>query len=151
MKFFFTAVIVTSFIMTAAAQSQVPPRTRWLFELRDSASGTVHRLPGTLQLDSDLVVFHPLSASYVLGGGSPGAPPTPLVPDPCVSFVGKAELYRTPYKDGDSVFINFTPDAADCGLNVHGFVRADSVIGTWYQPGMRGYRAQGRFVMWRER
>jgi|SRR6267143_1517883 len=150
MKSLFIGVIAALFIKAGAPESQAPPRSHWLFELRDSANSTMHRLPGTLQLDSDIVAFRPLSGSYVLGDGSLGALPTPLVPDPCVSLVGTAELYRTPYRDRDSVFINFTPDAGDCGLNVHGTVRGDSISGTWYQPSIRGYRAKGRFVMWRE-
>src|SRR6266581_947538 len=150
MEFVFIAVIAALFMM-GASQSQAPLRTRWLFEFRDSARGTVRKLPGTLELDSDMVAFRPLSGSFVLGEGSLGALLEPLVPDPCVSLVGKAELYRTPFRDRDSVFINFTPDAADCGLNVHGALRADSVFGSWYQPGFSGYRAKGPFVMWRER
>ncbi|SRR6266699_2976240 len=150
MKPLVIAVIATLFIMAAGPQSQAPRRTRWPFELRDSANSTVRRLPGTLQLDSDIVAFRPSSGSYVLGDGSLGALPAPLVPDSCVRLVGTAELYRTPYRDRDSVFINFTPGASDCGLNVHGAVRGDSVSGAWYQPSIRGYRAKGRFVMWRD-
>ncbi len=123
MKPLVIAVIATLFIMAAGPQSQAPRRTRWPFEL---------------------------SGSYVLGDGSLGALPAPLVPDSCVRLVGTAELYRTPYRDRDSVFINFTPGASDCGLNVHGAVRGDSVSGAWYQPSIRGYRAKGRFVMWRD-
>ena len=143
-------LVIGTLLAASAARFQHPSRTRWRFELRSGDRPTVVRLPGSLELDPDLIGSDRLSAGSgddVLGKDSLQTLPAPLEPDPCVPPAGKADVFQT----HDSVFINFTlPHASDCGLIVHGAVRSDTVVGTWYQRADSGYRGKGPFVMWRE-
>jgi hypothetical protein len=124
-------------------------RTRWLFEFRSGDRSIVATLRGSLALDSTAIGSDRLSVDsgdFVIGDGSLKTLPPPLVPDPCVNPTGKADVIQTHL----SVLINFTlPQSSDCGLIVRGTIHSDTVMGTWYQPGMAGYRAKGPFVMWR--
>ena len=142
-------VIGTLLLAASSARSQDPSRTRWRFEFRSSDRPMVAKLAGSLELGSQVIGtdrFSADSGEYVLGDGSMRTLPPPLLQDPCVNSKGNADVFQT----HDSLFINFTlPDASDCGLIMHGAVRSDSVVGTWYQRADTGYRARGPFVMWR--
>ena len=47
----------------------------------------------------------------------------------------------------DSVTIDFTPNAYDCGLWAIGRLSADTIIGRWYKPAFAGSASAGRFRM----
>ncbi len=142
-------VIGTLLLAAGAARSQDPSRTRWRFEFRSADRTVIVKLAGSLELGSNVIGsdrFSADSGEYVLGDDSVRTLQPPLLPDPCFNPRGKADVFQT----HDSVFINFTlPRASDCGLIMHGAVRSDSVVGTWYQRADTGYRAKGPFIMWR--
>ena len=138
-------VLLATAVLRGSQQGQTG--TRWIFELRDSSAHSTRKLPGTLELRGASISANRASGDFILGEGSLGATLTPLVPDGCITAVGTAELSRR----HDSLVVNFSPNAHDCGLVARGVVRSDTVSGMWYQPAFSGYKAQGPFVMWRQR
>ena len=142
-------LLIGILLLTASAAGfRNRSRTRWPFEFRSSDSSVVITLRGALELDSNAIGSDRLaldSGDFVIGDASLKTLPPPLVPDPCVTPTGKADVIQT----HRSILINFAPQASDCGLIVRGTIHADTVLGTWYQPGFVGHRAQGPFVMWR--
>jgi hypothetical protein len=52
-------------------------------------------------------------------------------------------------RNGDTVSLHFTPNAADCGFSASGTLRGDSLIGTWDESGFAGPMVIGRFRMFR--
>ncbi len=148
MKLISVVVLVSAMLVLSASHAPNRPGTLWLFELRESEQPAALRLPGSLSLDSAASInARRAQAEFTLGTGSVGAVLAPLVPDHCVSAAGTAELSRR----RDSVFIELSPHARDCGLIARGVVQSDTVSGSWYQPRFSGYAAQGPFVMWRQR
>ena len=47
---------------------------------------------------------------------------------------------------GDSLHLNFTPQAADCGLHAVGRARGDTISGRWVEPGY-AIQALGHFTL----
>jgi len=52
-------------------------------------------------------------------------------------------------RNGDTVALRFTPNAADCGFGASGILRGDSLIGTWDESSFAGPTVMGRFRMFR--
>src|SRR5262245_23815144 len=92
-------LLVGALLVTAiAALPQNPSRTRWRFEFRSAEAPMVLRLSGSLELGSGAIGsdrFSVDSGSFVLGDGSLQTLPPPLVPDPCVTSKGKADVIQT--------------------------------------------------------
>jgi hypothetical protein len=142
-------LLVVPVLIVAFGVSREHPSQRWLLELRGAEKSSFGvSLPGTLELSSAGPVSSGRSSGeFSLGDGSLGPLPPPLVSDPCVALAGTAELSR----HRDSVTIDFSPHAGDCGLIARGIVHSDTVSGTWSQARFSGVAAQGPFRMWRQR
>src|SRR5438552_17866025 len=91
-------LVIGTLLAASAARFQHPSRTRWRFELRSGDRPTVVRLPGSLELDPDLVGSDRLSAGsgdYVLRKDCLQTLRAPLAPDPRVSPAGEADVSPT--------------------------------------------------------
>src|SRR5258708_29963655 len=140
--------LLASAIFALTLSSAPTPRhatAYWVFELRSSRAGhgPSDKVVGTLELSSN----ESIKAQRAAGTFSLGALGPPLAPDPCLKVTGESALFRR----RDSLQIDFTPLASDCGLVAEGVVRPDTVSWIWYQPRFTGDAARGPFLMWRGR
>jgi hypothetical protein len=114
-------------------------------ELGRASSGTV--LNGTLSIQDSLV-------------GWAGRPPaflradfevdfSPALGRPLSCFDPTARVL-TATVHGDSADLWVTPYAADCGLNITGALKGDSLSGTWVEPSYAGAQSWGRVWMHRQ-
>src|SRR6185312_9610638 len=85
--------------------------SHWMFELRtaENRSVAVEAIGALSFLRDQSIESSNASAEFLLGDGSFGPLPAPLVADPCLKQAGMAELSRR----GDSIMIDFTPHARD--------------------------------------
>jgi hypothetical protein len=117
----------------------------WVIDFRPArGSGSTNRRgSATLELDVVTVahVGRVVEGPYTLGMAGLARP------DPCMTLQGKARLLRV---GPHSVKVDFH-QGFNCGLQVSGVVRGDSVFGKWYQRSAKGTVAQGTFVMRRQR
>ncbi len=71
---------------------------------------------------------------------------TPLLGRPVTCFRAGRGVIPVEVKAA-SVFIVFTPRAADCGLVAEGQLNTDTLVGEWREPAFVAYTAAGRFVI----
>lgn len=113
----------------------------WVIAFRPAGHSGPSSARGTATLDLGVVTDphrgRVIEGPYTLALGSLARP------DPCLTLQGKARLVRTGTR---TVQVDFH-QGFNCGIQVSGVVRGDSVVGSWYQRSPKGRLAHGTFVM----
>ena len=116
----------------------------WVIDFKPRSAPSTSNRKGTATLELDVVtvphVGRVVEGPYALSMAGL------TQPDPCMTLQGKARLVRT---GTHTVKVDFH-QGFNCGLQVSGVVRGDSVVGKWYQRSAKGTVATGTFVMRRQ-
>lgn len=132
-------------ILVAQDPGLVKLKGNWVIDFRPARTSGAANRRGTATLELEVVtvprVGRVVEGPYTLGMAGLTRP------DPCMTLQGKARLLRT---GAHSVKVDFH-QGFNCGLQVSGVVRGDSVVGKWYQRSAKGTVASGTFVMRRQR